>query len=168
MQDLLADYPVILEIPVAWGEMDAFQHVNNIFYLRYAESARIAYLERVGRSEALQNSGIGPILASIQCRYKFPLTYPDTVRVGTRVTEIGADRFTMLFRIVSTRHQRIAAEGDSVIVSYDYRAGAKAPLPEAMRASIVAMEARQGSALPGTVQSVSAGPSAGPSTSPDA
>ena len=94
MHDLLAGYPVILEIPVAWGEMDAFQHVNNIVYLRYSESARIAYLERVGLSDTLQTTGIGPILALIQCRYKFPLTYPDTVRVGVRASEIGVDRFT--------------------------------------------------------------------------
>ncbi len=148
MQDLLAGYPVILDIPVAWGEMDAFQHVNNIVYLRYAESARIAYLEQAGLNETMQGTGIGPILASINCRYLFPVTYPDTVRVGTRVTEIGADRFTVHFRIVSTRHGRVAAQGDSVIVSYDYSTGAKAPLPETMRASIIAMEARVGSELP--------------------
>lgn len=142
MHDLLAGYPVILEIPVAWGEMDAFQHVNNIVYLRYAESARVAYLEQAGLSDALQTSGVGPILASIQCRYKFPLTYPDTVRVGVRVSEIGDDRFTVVFRIVSTRHQRIAAEGDSVIVSYDYQLGKKVSLPAAMRASIEAIEQR--------------------------
>ena len=136
-------YPMILEIPVAWGEMDAFQHVNNIIYLRYAESARIACLERAGLGDTLQTTGIGPILASIQCRYKFPLTYPDTVRVGVRVSEIGVDRFTMVYRIVSARHQRIAAEGDSVIVSYDYRLGSKVPLPETMRTAIEAMESRR-------------------------
>jgi len=140
MQDLLAGYPVILDIPVAWGEMDAFQHVNNIVYLRYAESARIAYLEYAGLSETMQGTGIGPILASINCRYLFPVTYPDTVRVGTRVTEIGADRFTVHFRMVSARHQRIAAQGDSVIVAYDYRTGAKALLTPAMRAAILALE----------------------------
>jgi acyl-CoA thioester hydrolase len=143
MQDLLADYPLVIEIPVAWGEMDAFQHVNNIVYLRYAESARIAYLEQAGLSDALQTTGIGPILGSIECRYKFPLTYPDTVRVGTRVSEIGADRFHVQFCIVSTRHQRIAAEGSSVIVAFDYRRGSKAPLPESVRAGIEAMESRQ-------------------------
>ncbi len=140
MQDLLAGYPVILAIPVAWGEMDAFQHVNNIVYLRYAESARIAYLERAGLSDSMGASGLGPILASISCRYLFPVTYPDTVHVGTRVTEIGADRFTVHFRIVSTRHVRIVAQGDSVIVSYDYRTGSKAPLPAAVRAAIETME----------------------------
>jgi acyl-CoA thioester hydrolase len=141
MQDLLAAYPVVLEIPVAWGEMDAFQHVNNTVYLRYAESARIAYLERAGLRDTMQTTGIGPILAAIQCRFKFPLTYPDTVRIGTRVSEIGADRFTVLFRIVSTRHQRIAAEGDSVIVAYDYRLGSKVSLPPTMRAAIEMLEA---------------------------
>ena len=28
MQDLLKDYPVIIEEKVAWGDMDAAQHVN--------------------------------------------------------------------------------------------------------------------------------------------
>ena len=141
MHDLLAGYPVILEIPVAWGEMDAFQHVNNTVYLRYAESARIAYMEAAGLGATMDGTAIGPILHSISCRFKFPLTYPDTALVGTRAGEFGADRFHMSFRIVSTRHARVAAEGDSLIVSYDYSAGGKVPLPEAMRAAIERLEA---------------------------
>ena len=46
MEKLTERYPVVIEIPVAWGEMDAFQHLNNIVYFRYFESARIAYFER--------------------------------------------------------------------------------------------------------------------------
>ena len=42
MNSPVADYPVVIEIPVAWGEMDAYGHVNNIVYFRYFESARIA------------------------------------------------------------------------------------------------------------------------------
>lgn len=37
----LAGFPVRVDIPVAWGEMDAFGHVNNVVYFRYFESARI-------------------------------------------------------------------------------------------------------------------------------
>ena len=43
MNSPVADYPVVIETPVAWGEMDAYGHVNNIVYFRYFESARIAY-----------------------------------------------------------------------------------------------------------------------------
>ncbi|MFA0233455.1 acyl-CoA thioesterase, partial [Vibrio sp. 10N.261.45.A7] len=32
MEALLSDYPVVTEIPVAWGEMDALNHVNNAVY----------------------------------------------------------------------------------------------------------------------------------------
>jgi acyl-CoA thioester hydrolase len=35
MTTILEDYPVIVEFPVAWGEMDAMGHVNNIVYFRY-------------------------------------------------------------------------------------------------------------------------------------
>lgn len=140
MHTLLAEFPVVIELPVAWGEMDAFQHVNNVMYFRYFESGRIAYFERAGLMEEMAESGIGPILASASCKFKFPLTYPDRVLVGTRVGEIGSDRFVMRFRIVSTRHNRIAAEGDGVIVSYNYRTKQKAELPAAMRNRIEALE----------------------------
>ena len=70
---------------------------------------------------------------------KFPLTYPDTVRVGTCGGDFAADRFTVLLRIVSARHQRIAAEGGSV-VSYDYCLGSKVSLPGTVRAAIAALE----------------------------
>ena len=60
MHDPLAGYPVIIEIPVAWGEMDAFQHVNNIVYFRYFESARITYFERTGLIAYMEQTGSGP------------------------------------------------------------------------------------------------------------
>lgn len=43
MSRMIAQYPVVVEVPVAWGEMDAYGHVNNIVYFRYFETARIAY-----------------------------------------------------------------------------------------------------------------------------
>ena len=36
---LLADFPVLIAWPVQWGDMDAFQHVNNTVYFRWFESA---------------------------------------------------------------------------------------------------------------------------------
>ena len=42
MEELTREYPVIIELPVAWGDMDAFAHVNNTAYFKYFESARIA------------------------------------------------------------------------------------------------------------------------------
>jgi acyl-CoA thioester hydrolase len=141
MSDLLAHCPVVIEVPVAWGEMDAFQHVNNIVYLRYFESARIAYFERLNLMEFRNQTSVGPILGSVQCRFRIPLTYPDTVNVGTWVSQVEEDRFVMKFQIISQKHQKVAAEGEGVIVSFNYRENKKAPLPEEVRRRIAALEA---------------------------
>jgi acyl-CoA thioester hydrolase len=133
--------PVVIELPVAWGEMDAFQHVNNIVYLRYFESGRMAYFERLQLQDFMSRTGIGPILASVQCRFKVPLTYPDTVSVGTRVSKIEVDRFTMEYYVVSHKHQRVAALGEGVIVSFNYRENKKANVPAVLRKRIQALEA---------------------------
>jgi len=140
MRELLAGCPVVIDIPVAWGEMDALRHVNNIAYFRYFESARIAYFEKLGLWEFMNQTGIGPILASIQCKFKIPLTYPDTVSVGTRISRIEEDRFVMEYRAVSHKAQAVAAEGEGIIVSYNYRENKKTPLPEELKQRILALE----------------------------
>ncbi len=140
MDHLLQNFPIVIEIPVAWGEMDAFQHVNNVVYFRYFESARIAYFETLDMMGYMEETGIGPILASAQCQFKLPLTYPDTVSVGTRVPTIKHDRFVMEYVVVSHRHQKIAARGEGMIVSYNYREGKKAPIPPELKRRILDLE----------------------------
>lgn len=136
--EALPGFPVVIEIPVAWGEMDSFGHVNNIVYFRYFESARIAYFDRIHfRGD---DGAIGPILASTHCRFRRPLVYPDRVSVGARITDVGDDRFTMQYRVFSHAQNAVAAEGEGLVVSYDYREGAKAALPPEVRARIEEVE----------------------------
>jgi len=147
MHSLLSHYPVVLTLSVAWGEMDAFHHVNNVVYFRYFESARIAYLERLAVADFINTSGIGPILHSVNCRFRIPVTYPDTLHVGVRVTQLGSDRFVMDQCLVSERHQQIAAQGDAITVTYDYKAATKAPLPPLIRERITALEQGVGNTI---------------------
>lgn len=140
MEQLLEGYPVIIEIPVAWGEMDSLQHVNNIVYFRYFESARMAYFQEIDIWSYMDETGVGPILASTECKFRIPLSYPDTVSVGTRIIDVAEDRFVMKYVVISHQHQRLAAEGEGLIVSYDYRAKKKAPLPLEIKARIKALE----------------------------
>ncbi len=142
VKELLKEYPVIVPIPISWGEMDALAHVNNIVYFRYFETARIAYFEKMGFMDDALFGGIGPILGEASCKFRKPLAYPDTAWVGVRVSEISPDRFTMSLCLVSEKLGKIAAEGHAVIVAYDYQAKRKADLPELARQRIAAIEAR--------------------------
>ena len=138
---LLADFPVTVEIPVSWGDMDAMGHVNNTVYFRYFETARIKCFDELGMGSIEQPGQVGPILHSTSCRFRIPLTYPDILTVGTRIGEVGDDRFLMLHRAVSHQHGAVAADGESLIVSFDYAAGTKATVPEAVRARLLELRA---------------------------
>jgi acyl-CoA thioester hydrolase len=136
----LAHFPVVVEVDVAWGEMDSYAHVNNVIYFRYFENARIAYFDRIGWSASKEATGLGPILHSTSARFRKPVTYPDHLLVGARVTDIQPDRITLEFKLVSTKLNAVACEGQGVVVSYDYHAGAKAPIPDAIRKAIEELE----------------------------
>jgi len=141
VEALLAGFPVAVELAVAWGEMDAYRHVNNVVYFRYFENARLEYFRRLDWFEYERQTGIGPILAARQARFRKALTYPDTIWVTARATGVEGDRFHLEHRIISRRLAAVAAEGKGTVVTYDHREGRKVPMPEELRRRIEALEA---------------------------
>ena len=139
---MLEGYPVITPIVIHWGEMDAYQHVNNTNYFRWYETARIAYTSRLGLSELMKTRKIGPILAHASCNFKRPVVFPDRVHVGSRIARIGRTSLQMEQRVVSESQRAIVAEGSSTMVVYDYGANAPHPVPDAIRQAIQTLEGR--------------------------
>src|SRR6185369_8078856 len=137
----LADHPLILTWPVQWGDQDAYGHVNNVVYFRWMESARIEYFRR-GNWGSVDNGGVGPILASIKCDFRRQLLYPDTLLISGSIVSIGRTSMKMVHRVYSTTLQFVAAEGDSVLVMFDYRAQKPVVVPDDLRAKIEAFEGR--------------------------
>ena len=138
--ELVAGYPVLVTTLVAWGDMDANSHVNNVVYFRYMEHARLKYFREMIFNKEQRASGIGPILAWTDCRFRIPLDYPDNVTIATRVSEVQDDRFTMDTIIVSHKHKAIAAQGQQKLVVYDYRNQVKAKMPDELRRKIEEIE----------------------------
>ena len=137
----LGRWPVALEIPVAWGDMDAFGHVNNTVYLRWCESARIAYFEKTGLLQRMQERGERSIPARASMDYRKPVVFPATVRARSTITKLGNTSAEMRYRIELLPTGEVVAEGESVLVLLDYRTGAKVPLDAELRARIAALEA---------------------------
>ncbi len=138
--DLLRGFHVVIVQDVVWGEMDAYQHVNNVVYFRYFENARLEYLRRVGWHEAKETTGLGPILRDTQARYRLALTYPDTIAIGARAARLEDDRVILEHKIASRQLGAIATEGHGTVVSYDYRNGKKAPLTVDIKDAIRRLE----------------------------
>lgn len=142
LKKILENYDATIELPVLWGEMDAAQHVNNAIYLRYSEAGRIAYFKTMNFEVNVAASGeasIGPILAEINCRYKMPLTFPDTISIATRVDITSVDEYSFWTEqiVVSHKYERVAAEIRAKLVSYNYSTLQKTPIPAFFRDKII-------------------------------
>lgn len=140
MQEFLKQYPIIISQAVQWGDMDAAQHINNTVYFRYFESARIEFFNQIGFMDFSGENSVGPILAETSCQYKAPLTFPDNIKITARIlpdsfTEYG---FTMQHVVYSEKLRRIAAEGTSRIVCYDYKFKQKSLISNELREKLMA------------------------------
>ncbi|NRD71778.1 acyl-CoA thioesterase [Shewanella sp. VB17] len=130
MESFIKQHPIHTEITVAWGEMDALQHVNNVIYFKYFESARIDFFTQIGLFNELQITNIGPVLADNNARYKRPITYPDTLLVGVTISDVQTDRFMMNYTVFSQTQQAVTTLGRSLVVMFDFNTGKKSNLSD--------------------------------------
>jgi acyl-CoA thioester hydrolase len=138
--DVLADFKVVIDQPVAWGDMDAFGHVNNVVYFRYFENARLEYLRRLDWLAVKDATGVGPILSATQARFRRAIKYPDAIATGAKLLDLQDDRFTIEHQIVSRELNDVCTLGQATIVSYHYGEGRKAPLPGVVKERLRALE----------------------------
>ncbi len=134
--EALAEFASIYVQPVIWNDMDAFNHVNNVVYYRYAESARINYLQQIGAF----SDEVTTVLAQSSCSYLKPVVYPDTLLVGVRTKKLGNTSIVMEYCYYSQAQQTVVATGDSVLVRLNKDASAKLAWTEAERDTILAFE----------------------------
>jgi acyl-CoA thioester hydrolase len=97
----IAQFPIVYEQKVAWGDMDAFGHVNNVMYYRYIESARIAYFDLLNVFE----QDVLTVVASSQCKYLKPVFYPDVLHIGAGRAEMRNSAIRMHYVLFSEQQQ---------------------------------------------------------------
>ena len=134
--DELAHYPIIHHQPIHWGEMDAFNHLNNVVFYRYAESARIGYLQALG----MFDGSMVTVLAQSSCQYLRPVTYPDTLLLGVRCQRLGNTSIVIEYSYYSTAQQAVVATADAVIVRLESDGKTKLPWTFEERERLLALE----------------------------
>ncbi len=131
------DYRHWITVPVRWGDMDAFGHVNNARYFTYCESARISYFQALGLGEQHNRTpDVGPSVVTATCNFRRQVHYPATLEVGVRAVKIGRTSFPLEYGIFFEGTEELVADGSSVVVWVDYGEAKSAPLPESLKARI--------------------------------
>ncbi len=123
------------QIPVRWGDMDAYGHVNNSLYIRYLEEARVQLLAKIGAT--MDGHGTDPVIINVGCTFFQPVSYPATLNINCFVGEIGRSSFMIWYELSTTDNpDQICSEGYSKVVWMDHNTGRSVPLPDIIREHI--------------------------------
>ena len=78
---------------IRFGDLDILGHVNNVAYMVFFETGRVAFLEQLGMPPRDREDGPVFVLAHIAADYIEELYYPGTVDIGTSVRHVGGSSF---------------------------------------------------------------------------
>jgi acyl-CoA thioester hydrolase len=119
---------------VRFGDLDAMQHLNNVEFLRFFESARIDYLMNVLPEHSPDNRRqFGFIFAECHIAYRSPAHFGEEIRTWVWPSELRRSSVKLDFAMRCESDSRLLAEGYGVLVGYDYAAGDSRPLPDELR-----------------------------------
>ncbi len=114
-------FPWIERERVRFRDCDPMGHVNNAVYSTYLEQARIGIL---GDLEPF-------ILARVEIDFRAELRAGERVEVRSRCSRVGTKSFELEHQLWAG--DRLVADAKSVLVGYDYEAGASVPLTDNQR-----------------------------------
>ena len=119
---------------VRFGDLDAMRHLNNVVFLRYFETARIAFLRQLfpkHNPSSPEAEGFGLIFAECRIRYRAPVMFDEVVAVTCSIGEVRRSAFEVVFEMHV--EDKLVAEGAGWLVGYDYSRETSMPLPDALR-----------------------------------
>jgi acyl-CoA thioester hydrolase len=122
------------QIPIRWGDMDAYGHVNNTIYFRYMEQARVEWLEALGYT--VLPEGEAPVIIHTACTFLIPMTYPGTVELKLFAGEPGRSSLQTTYEMRMVGDETIYAEGTAKIVWMNAATGKSVPIPGPLRAAV--------------------------------
>ncbi len=135
---MLEDFPLVSRFQVPFADVDMLRHVNNVAYVRWAETMRSEYFAQVMHNDIY--SAHGMIQATINFTYERQLSYRERIAVGCKIPRIGTKSFDFYYEVWSQTHGHRAAHGITTVVAFDFVANVSTAVPQSWRDAIAAYE----------------------------
>ena len=114
-----SDWPFTHLDRVRFADVDAMRHLNNVAFVRFFESARIAFMRQVfPEHDPTDPADFPVVLAETSIAYRAPAYYDEEVATSIRPAALGRSSFRTEFRMYV--EERFIADGYGVYVGYDY------------------------------------------------
>ncbi len=130
-----SEFPYIASLDTRWMDNDAYGHVNNVVYYSYFDTAVNRWLVERGLLDIAGSAAIG-LVVETQCVFYQPLSFPDRIDVGLRVTQIGSSSVRYELAIYRQGDELPAAAGHFAHVYVNRETRRPTPIPEATRQAI--------------------------------
>ena len=117
---------------IRFQDVDRQDHVNNVAFAVFAESARLEFLQAIAPESAPEDDAFW-VIAQLTINFRAQLHYPGEVRIGTRVVALGRSSVTLGQGLFAASH--CVATAESVLVQVDPATGRSLPLSDAQRAA---------------------------------
>lgn len=121
-----------VELDIRWGDLDAYDHVNNATYLTLIEEARMLWFRTF--EGGWRSTTAEPVVARTEVNYRRALHHPARVRVELRVERIGRTSMAVSHRIVDALTPDVLhSDGLTVVVWVDPAGSGPVPVPDNVR-----------------------------------
>jgi acyl-CoA thioester hydrolase len=112
---------------------DAYQHVNNVVYYSFFDTAVNRFLIDKGVLDIHSDEVVGMVVDT-GCSYFSSISFPDTVHAGVRVAKIGNSSVRYELALYRNGDEQPAAAGHFVHVYVDRKSNRSVPIPATVRA----------------------------------
>ena len=119
----------ILNVPVhlRWGDMDVFEHINNVAYVGYLEDARVSLLANAGFAPELD--GIRQFVVRHEIEYLKPLTFrSEPVNMQVWIESIAKSSYVIGYCLVDENAEYMRAKTTLVCMSMQSGLPCRIPL----------------------------------------
>ena len=128
-------YAAFETISTRWMDNDVYNHVNNVVYYSWFDTAVNAYLLREGVL-TLDRPEVVCLVVETGCRYFRPVSFPDAIHCGLRVSHLGTSSVRFDIGVFRNEESQAVAQGFFVHVACDGTTHRPVAMPAAMRSAL--------------------------------
>jgi acyl-CoA thioester hydrolase len=133
-----AEFSHFSEIQTRWHDNDVYQHVNNVVYYSFFDTAVNQHLINSGALDIANSPAIGLVIET-QCRYYSAVSFPDLVTVGIKVEHLGNSSVRYQTALFRNDEDSASAVGNFVHVYVDRKTNRPVSIPDNVRAVLATL-----------------------------
>jgi len=132
------DFAKFVTISTRWSDNDMYQHVNNVIYFSFFDTAVNQNLVENGHLEFSTSTIVGLVVRN-ECQFFASIAFPDIIQVGISVEKIGNSSVTYRLGIFKNRNESLCALGSYTHVYVNRETQKSISIPDPMRAFFQSM-----------------------------